>query len=115
MEETKEQCEVSTFARLDIRVGTVVEAAPSLRAHRSAYRLRIDFGPLGVLSSSAQITDLYSPEELLGRQLICVVNFPARQVATVRSECLVLGATEEGKGVVLLHPERFVPPGTAVS
>lgn len=113
--EQKERCDISHFEKLDIRVGTVVEAAVSPRAKFPAYKLKIDFGPLGVLTSSARITDLYAPEELTGRQVVCVVNFPPRQVATVISQCLVLGGTEAGKGVVLLEPERPLPPGTKVS
>jgi tRNA-binding protein len=106
---------VEDLLTLDIRVGTVV-AAEALRGARTpAFALRVDFGPLGTRSSSAQITDLYDVEDLVGLQVIAVVNLPPRRVAGLSSEALVL-AVEDGKGAhVLLMPERPVPDGGKVS
>lgn len=99
------------FMKLDIRVGTVVEARVFPKARRPAYQLRVDFGEeLGVKKSSAQITDRYTPEELIGRQVLAVVNFPPRQIADFLSEVLVLGTYSEG-GVVLIAPDRPVRNG----
>ena len=99
------------FMKLDIRVGTVVEARVFPKARRPAYQLRVDFGEeLGVKKSSAQITDRYTPEELIGRQVLAVVNFPPRQIADFLSEVLVLGTYSEG-GVVLITPDKAVQNG----
>jgi tRNA-binding protein len=101
------------FERVDIRVGTVVAAEPFPEARRPAYRLRVDFGQgIGVKKSSAQITDLYEPGELLGRQVLAVVNFSPKQIGPMRSECLVLGFPRADGAVVLAQPERPVPDGT---
>ena len=104
----------SEFERVEMRVGTVLSAEPFAAARRPAYRLLIDFGPLGELKSSAQITDRYAPVELVGRQIIAVVNFPPKQIATLMSQCLVLGAVEEGAGVTLLAPDFAVANGTRI-
>lgn len=101
------------FAALDIRVGTIVQAEPFPQARRPAYRLWIDLGPVGLKRSSAQITDLYAPEDLVGRQVICVVNFPRKQIANFISEVLVLGVYNE-EGVVLLAPDRPVRNGDVI-
>ena len=99
------------FMKLDIRVGTIVEAQVFQKARRPAYQLRVDFGEeLGVKKSSAQITDHYTPEELIGRQVLAVVNFPPRQIADFMSEVLVLGTYSEG-GVVLIARDRLVKNG----
>ena len=99
------------FMKLDIRVGTIVAAQVFQKARRPAYQLRVDFGEeLGVRKSSAQITDRYTPEELIGRQVLAVVNFPPRQIADFLSEVLVLGTYSEG-GVVLIAPDRPVRNG----
>ncbi len=111
----KPECTYDQFSALDIRIGTILDARPSPGAHVPAYRLEIDFGPLGVLVSSARITGLYTPEDLIGVQVTAVVNFPSRQVASVRSQCLVLGAVGDPRGVVLLRPERPAAPGTPVA
>lgn len=102
------------FKKLDIRVGTVVEAVPARDLHRPAHRLRIDFGSVGVKKSSAQITDRYSAEDLVGMQVVAVVNFPPKQIGKFMSECLVLGIAEAG-GVILLTAERTVTNGEKVS
>ena len=103
------------FQRLRIHAGTIVEAAPNLRARVPAYVLRIDFGPLGLRTSSAQITRYYTPQDLIGRQVVAVMNFPPKRVAGVKSEVLVLGAVNEDEGVVLLHPSFPVANGTPVA
>ena len=94
------------FLKLDIRVGTVVAAKVFEKARKPAYQLQIDFGPeLGLKRSSAQITQRYTPEELIGKQVLAVVNFPSRQIADFMSEVLVLGTYSEG-GVVLITPDK---------
>jgi tRNA-binding protein len=100
------------FQRVDIRVGTIVEAVANAGARQPAYRLRVDLGPeLGVRTSSARLADLYRPEDLVGRQVAAVVNFPPRQVAKVMSEILVLGFPDALGRVVLVTVERPVPNG----
>lgn len=99
------------FMKLDIRVGTIVSAKNFEKARKPAYQLEVDFGEeLGVKKSSAQITDHYAAEELIGRQVLAVVNFPPRQIANFFSEVLVLGTYSEG-GVVLIRPDKPVKNG----
>ncbi len=105
---------IADFAALDLRVGRVVAVDDFPRARKPAYRLTIDFGPLGLKRSSAQLTELYSKEDLRGRLVIAVVNFPPRQVGPFRSEVLVLGLPDAEGRVVLLAPERDVPLGGRV-
>ena len=102
------------FQQLDLRVGRIIEAEPHPAARKPAYRLRIDFGPLGVKASSAQLTDLYRPEDLVGRQVIAAVNLGTRSIAGFQSEVLVLGLPDERGHVVLLASERDVPLGGKV-
>jgi tRNA-binding protein len=102
------------FEKVDIRVGVVTDAREFPEARRPAYRLWIDFGPLGVKRSSAQITRFYRPADLIGRQVVAVVNFPPKQIGPFVSEVLVLGAYDEAGEVVLLVPERPVAPGSRV-
>lgn len=111
MEEKSEKTTFEEFRKTDIRVGRIVAAAPLEKARKPAYRLEIDFGPLGRKASSAQLTDLYRPEDLVGRLVLAVVNFPPRRVAGFKSEVLVLGVPGPGGGVVLAAPEREVPLG----
>jgi tRNA-binding protein len=100
------------FARVDIRVGTVLSAVPNAAARKPALTLEVDFGPeIGVKKSSAQLSELYRPEDLVGRQVAAVVNFPPRQIAKVMSEVLVLGFPDAEGRVVLVAPERPVPNG----
>ncbi len=103
---------IEDFLRVDVRCGTVRAAAPNPRARRPAYVLTIDFGPeIGTRTSSARITDLYRPEDLVGRQVIAVVNLPPRRIAGVVSEVLVLGLPDAEGRVVLVGPDRPVPDG----
>lgn len=102
------------FTKVDLRIGTIIEVNEFPKARNPAYQLTIDFGDLGVKKSSAQITTLYTIEELLNRQIVAVVNFPCKQIADFKSECLVMGAVKE-KDVVLLKPEIKVKNGSIVS
>ena len=102
------------FERVDMRVGVVVDAQPFPEAKRPALKLWVDFGPLGVKRSSAQVTDRYAPTELVGRRVIAVVNFPAKQIGPFVSEVLVLGAYDEQGHVILLRPDVDVTPGSKI-
>lgn len=103
------------FEKVEIRVGTVVGVEHFPEARKPAYKIKIDFGPeFGVRKSSAQITDIYDLYDLLGKQLVAVVNFPPKQIANFKSECLVLGVVGDANGVVLLQPERKVDNGSRV-
>lgn len=93
------------FEKVEMRVGTILKAEDFPQAKKPAYQLTIDFGALGIKKSSAQITDLYTKQELVGRQIIAVVNFPPKQIATFMSQCLVLGAINAENKVVLLKPD----------
>jgi tRNA-binding protein len=100
------------FEQVEIRIGTIVDAQPFPEAKKPAYRLWVDFGPgIGVKKSSAQITVHYTPDRLIGRQVLAVVNFPPRQIGPVMSEVLVLGVPDENGAVVLLRPDLKVPDG----
>jgi tRNA-binding protein len=99
------------FERVELRVGTIVEVEDFPQAHKPTYKLKIDFGELGVKRSSARIKDLYSKEQLLGKQVLAVVNFPPKQVANFFSEVLTTGLYLPTGEVVLVHPERPVPNG----
>ena len=102
------------FERVQIRIGTVLSAEPFPEAARPAYKLIIDFGPLGVKKTSAQITLRYDPAELFGRQVLAVTNFPAKRIAGFKSEVLVLGAVPGEGDVVLVGPDEKVPDGTRI-
>ncbi len=100
------------FLKVDIRVGRVIRAAPYPEARKPAYKMWIDFGPeLGEKCSSAQITAHYTPEGLIGRQVMAVVNFPPQQIGKFMSEVLVLGLSDSSGEIVLLGPDRDVPVG----
>ncbi|MFG6177772.1 tRNA-binding protein [Halomonas sp. THAF12] len=111
-----EQIEWADFARVELRVGTIVAAEAFPEARRPAYRLRVDFGEaIGVRKSSAQITELYALDELVGKQVVAVVNFPAKQIGPMRSECLVTGFHREDGAVVLATPDMGVPNGARLA
>ena len=102
----------SDFERVELRIGTILEAAEFPEARKPAWKMRIDFGPeIGVKVSSAQLTALYTREDLIGRQIIAVVNFPPKQIGPFRSEVLVTGFHDEQGRIVLAMPERAVPNG----
>ena len=103
------------FLKVDIRVGTIIEVNDFPKARKPAYQLHIDFGDLGIKKSSAQITDLYTKEDLLHRQITAVVNFKPRQIANFMSECLVLGIYNEAKNVVLLRASKTIKNGEQIS
>lgn len=100
---------------MEVLVGTVSRAEPNERARDPSYRLWIDFGPKGELQSSAKLTDLYGPEDLVGRQVVAVSGFPPLRVGGFRSDVLVLGAIRDDGSVVLLRPDRPVDPGSPVA
>jgi len=102
------------FEKLDMRTGTIVEAQLFVKAKKPAYKLKIDFGKEGIKNSSAQITTLYELNELIGKQIIAVINFPPKQIADFMSECLVLGVYNKNKDVILLQPERQTDNGNKI-
>ena len=105
---------LEAFGALDLRVGRILAAEPLAGARKPAYKLSIDLGALGLKGSSAQITDLYTPETLIGRLVVCAVNLGPRRIAGFTSDVLVLGAPDDAGRVVLLAVEREVPPGGKV-
>jgi len=111
-----DQATFDDFMKLDIRCGTVVEAAPFPEARKPAIKLVVDFGEaIGCKKSSAQITDHYSPEDLVGRKVMAVVNFPPRQIGPFMSEILVLGFPDSTGGIVLAKPDGEVPDGARLA
>jgi len=102
------------FEKIDIRTGTITEVSDFPKARNPSYQLKIDFGGLGIKNSSAQIVELYKKEDLLGRQVIAVVNFPPKQIANFFSECLVLGVYSAEKQVILLQPQQAVAIGMKI-
>lgn len=99
------------FEKIDIRVGTILEVNDFPKAKKPAYQIAIDFGESGIKKTSAQITALYTKDELIGKQVVAIINFPPKQIANFFSECLVLGVYTDKKDVVLLQPERKVENG----
>lgn len=105
--------EWADFAKIDMRVGTILEAEIFKEAKKPAYKVLIDFGDLGIKKSSAQITKLYKPEDLIGKQVIAVVNLPEKQIANIKSQCLILGVINEDE-VTLLTPTKQVNNGLKI-
>lgn len=103
------------FTKIDIRVGTIIEVNDFPKARKPAYQIKVDFGELGIKNSSAQITDLYSKEELLNRQITAVINFKPKQIANFMSECLILGVANENNEIVLLKTSAVIKNGEQVS
>lgn len=103
------------FEKVEMRAGTIIEAVDFPEARNPAFKLKIDFGSFGIKNSSAQITNLYKKEELVGKQIVAVVNFPPKQIANFISECLVLGVVLDNKEIVLLQPEREVINGKRIA
>ena len=100
------------FEKVDVRVGNVVEVEPFPEARKPSIKLTVDFGPqVGTRRTSAQLTAHYEPEDLVGRQVVAVINFPPKRIAGFKSEVLVLGVPDETGEVVLLSPDHEVPPG----
>ncbi len=102
------------FSKIDIRTGTVIRAEIFEEVKNPAYKLWIDFGDLGIKKSSAQITKIYKPEELIGKQIVAVINFPPKQIANFMSECLVLGSVDDDKTVILLNTDQLVKNGLKI-
>jgi tRNA-binding protein len=107
--------EWNDFEKIEIRVGTILTAENFEEVRNPAYKMTIDFGEFGIRKTSAQITQLYKAEELVGKQIIAVMNFSSKQIANIMSECLVLGGVEEASKVILIQPERGVKNGTRVN
>ena len=104
------------FAKVELRVGTIVEAEEFPEARKPAYKLKVDFGAeIGIRKSSAQVTDAYRVDELVGRQVVGVVNFPPKQIGPVRSECLVTGFHRDDGAVILAVPDSAVPNGAKLA
>ncbi|MET4079659.1 tRNA-binding protein [Janibacter sp. UYMM211] len=112
---TPEPLDWASFERVDMRVGTITAAEPNARARKPAYVLQVDLGPLGTKTSSAQITDLYEPGDLVGRQVLCVVNFPPKRIAGVVSEVLVTGVPDAEGRIVLATTASTVPDGSRLA
>lgn len=108
------EIEWKDFEKIDMRIGTIIVAEDFPEVRNPAYKLQVDFGELGIRKSSAQITALYTKEELVGRQVIAIVNFKPKQIANIMSECLVMGVYGTAKEVILLEPERAVPNGSKI-
>lgn len=103
------------FEKVDIRVGTIVHAEVFKEVKKPAYKIQIDFGAeIGMRKTSAQVTQLYSPEEIIGKQVLAVVNFPPKQIANIMSECLLLGAIGENGEITLVQPERSTSNGLRI-
>ena len=105
---------IKDFGKLDLRIGTILKAELFDKAKNPAYLLEIDLGELGIKKSSAQITDLYQTTDLIGKQIVAIVNLPPKKIAEVTSEVLVLGADNKDQAVILLEPQKNIPNGAKV-
>ena len=105
---------IKDFGKLDLRIGTILKAELLDKAQKPAYLLEIDLGELGIKKSSAQITDLNQPTDLIGKQIVAIVNLPPKKIAGVTSEVLVLGANSKDQAVALLEPQKNIPNGAKV-
>lgn len=114
MNNIKNECSFDNFLALDIRTGTIIEVEDFPKAKKPAYKLKIDFGNIGIKYSSAQITKLYKKENLIGKRIVAIVNFPKKQIANFLSECLVLGAVKENGEVALLSVNEDCNNGTSI-
>ena len=103
------------FKKVDMRIGTIIDAEEFKEAINPSFKLQIDFGVLGFLKSSAQITNLYSTKELIGKQIVAVVNFPPKQIANMMSECLIIGGLGDKKDVVLISPDQKMENGSKIA
>ncbi len=103
------------FAKIEMRIGTIISAEIFKEAKKPAYKLTIDFGILGNRKTSAQITELYQPKDLIGKQVVAVVNFPPKQIANIMSECLLLGGIGNNNKVTIIQPEQAVENGTRIA
>lgn len=102
------------FMNVEMRVGTIISAEIFKEVRNPAYKITVDFGEFGIRKTSAQVTVLYEAEELIGKQVVAVINFPPKQIATMMSECLIMGGIGDNKEVTLLQPERPVKNGTRI-
>lgn len=102
------------FSKVEMRIGTILTAEVFKEVKNPAYKMQVDFGEYGIKKTSAQITKLYQPEDLIGKQVVAVVNFPKKQIATMMSECLVMGGIGDDKEVTLISPERKIKNGTKI-
>lgn len=115
MESSEEKkLEWNEFMKVEMRVGTIISAEEFKEVSNPAYKMIVDFGEYGKRKTSAQITDLYNPKDLISKQVIAVINFPPKQIANIMSECLVLGGVGDKKEVTLIEPERKVNNGTRI-
>ena len=113
MEESN-NIEWSDFSKIEMRVGTVITCEEFKEVKNPAYKMIIDFGEFGIRKTSAQVTNLYNPENIIGKQVVAVMNFPPKQIANMMSECLILGAVGKDKDVTLIQPERETKNGTKI-
>jgi len=103
------------FEKVDMRVGTIISVDDFPKANKPAYKLKVDFGSLGIKQSSAQIIKLYSKSELMGKQIIAVINFPSKKIADFMSECLILGIVGQDNEVILLTPDKKAKNGDKIA
>jgi len=102
------------FDKIDIRIGTIIKVEPFLGVKKPAYKMHVDFGDLGIKKTSAQLTKLYQPNDLIGKQILAVINFPKKQIKNIMSECRVLGVTNSSGEVVVTETERRMPNGMRI-